>query len=404
MKNNYLFCLFLVGFISAQISFAQSVKTVTPETVGLSTDTLALASKKMQQYIDDSKQAGISNLIYKDGKIAFRKNFGFADIEKQKPIEDNTIYRIYSMTKPITAVALMTLFDLGKFSLDDKVSKYIPEFEGTQVYNPETKTLEPQVTELTIRHLLTHTSGIPYGWDQKAYVDSLYRATQASGTVLTIGERVKSLAKLPLKSQPGTKWEYGLGIDVAGYLVEVLSGTPLDVYMKTKIFDPLKMKDTGFYVPEEKHDRFCGVYAISNDSLIQPERMKEGFKKPVTLFSGGGGLVSTMDDYLNFCKMLLNGGALNGVQIIKEPTAQLIVTNQLPEGMKYEGTKGYGLAGSVNLETGVYSWSGAASTQFSIDAKNKMIILSFAQLMPNNFAYANDFKKIVNRALIEKNK
>ncbi len=305
------------------------------------------------------------------------------------------------MTKPITAVALMTLYDEGKFQLDDKVSEYIPEFEGAQVYNAETKSLEPQTEELTIRHLLTHTSGIPYGWDPKAYVDSLYRVRSAGTWDGTIGEKVKILAKIPLKSQPGTTYEYGLGIDVAGYLVEVLSGIPLDEYMKTKIFDPLNMDDTGFYVPEEKHNRLALVYSNMNDSLTAPQNMNEVFKKPVTLFSGGGGLVSTVDDYLTFCKMLLNGGELNGTRILKEETVQMIMSDQLPQGAKYADNKGYGLAGEVNYETGEYGWAGAASTKFWIDPKNDMIVITAAQLMPGNYSYAGEFKEIVDRAVVK---
>jgi len=315
-------------------------------------------------------------------------------------MSDSTIFRIFSMTKPITAVALMTLFDEGKFQLDDKVSKYIPEFSGAMVYNAETKTLEPQIKEMTIRHLLTHTSGLTYGWDQKAYVDSLYRATGASGWDGTIGEKVKIMTGLPLKHQPGTKWEYGLSIDVAGYLVEVLSGTPLDVYMKTRIFDPLKMEDTGFFVPEDKHNRFSGLNSMKSDSLIETSgEMSDAFKKPVTLFSGGGGLVSTLSDYLTFCKMLLNDGGLNGVRIITESAAKLIMTNQLPDSVIYTDKKGYGLAGEVNLETGVYGWAGAASTKFWIDPGNKMIVIFGTQLIPADFSYADELYKIVNSAV-----
>lgn len=398
MKQLLLVFAVLLIFGSSQYSCTTNKKANSPENVGLSSDTLVLAGKKMQEYIDSGKLAGISTLIYKNGQIVQRENMGFANIENQIPIKDNTIYRIYSMTKPITAVALMTLFDEGKFQMEDKIAKYIPEFEGAQVYNTETKTLEPQVNELTIRHLLTHTSGIPYGWDQKAYVDSLYRTLGAGAWDGTIGDKVKILAKLPLKSQPGTKWEYGLGIDVSGYLVEVLSGMPLDKYMKTKIFDPLKMVDTGFYVPEEKQDRFSGVFAIQDGKLVEPERMKEGFKKPVTLFSGGGGLTSTIDDYLIFCTMLLNGGELNGVRILKGTTAQLIMSNQMPEGTKYNDENGYGLAGNVNFKNGEYGWAGAASTKFWIDPKNEMIIITCAQLMPSDYTYANEFKKIVDSA------
>jgi CubicO group peptidase (beta-lactamase class C family) len=398
MKRIFIPVLSLTCFILLQVSCLN--KTVTPDSVGLSGDTLKLSTKKMQEYIDNGKLAGISVLIHKDGETVYHENFGYANLNEKKPMSDSTMFRVISMTKPITAVALMTLFDEGKFQLDDKVSKYIPEFKGAMVYNSETKILEPQIEEMTIRHLLTHTSGITYGWDQKAYVDSLYRATGASGWDGTIGEKVKILAALPLKYQPGTKWEYGLSIDVAGYLVEVLSGIPLDVYMKTRIFDPLKMNDTGFFVPEDKHSRFSGVNSINSDSLIEATgEMSEAFKKPVTLFSGGGGLVSTLNDYLSFCKMLLNKGELDGVRIITESAATLIMTNQLPDGIIYAENKGYGLAGDVNLETGVYGWAGAASTKFWVDPGNKMIVIFGTQLMPADFSYADQFYKIVNSAV-----
>ncbi len=401
--NKFLFTsILLFVFFVSQNSCTQSTKIVTPEDVGLSSNTLELANQKMQEYIDEGKLAGISTMIIKNGEMVNRKDFGFADLENQKPLENNTIFRIFSMTKPITAVALMTLFDEGKFELDDKVSKYIPEFKGAQVYNSETKSLEQQVDEMTIRHLLTHTSGIPYGWDQKAYVDSLYRVTGASGWEGTIGEKVKIIAGLPLKHQPGTKWEYGLSIDVAGYLIEVLSGMPLDVYFKTKIFDPLKMDDSGFYVPEEKHNRLSVLFSVREGNLMGAEgQMSKAFKSPVTLFSGGGGLVSTIDDYAKFCRMMLNGGELGGVQILDESTVKIVMTNQLPVGAKYTENAGYGLAGSVNLETGEYSWAGAASTKFWLDAENEMIIFAFAQLMPSNYSFADDFKKIVDSAVIK---
>jgi CubicO group peptidase (beta-lactamase class C family) len=243
---------FLILMSAVLIHFSCSQPKTNTDLNGLSADTLQLATEKLQEYIDSSKFAGISALIYKDGETVYREKLGYANLETEQPMEDNTIFRIFSMTKPITAVALMTLYDEGKFELDDKVSQFIPEFAETKVYNSETKTLEAQENELTIRHLLTHTSGIPYGWDQNAYVDSLYRELSAGAWDGTIGEKVKIMASLPLKSQPGTKWEYGLSIDVAGYLIEVLSGMPLDEYMKTVIFDPLGMEDTGF-LPRKKN-------------------------------------------------------------------------------------------------------------------------------------------------------
>ena len=399
MKNLIPPFFVLMSAVLIQFSCSTNVST---EVNGLSVDTLELASEKMQEYIDSGKLAGISALIYKDGETVYRENFGYADLEAQQPMEDNTIFRIFSMTKPITTVALMTLYDEGKFKLDDKVSAYIPEFAATKVYNSETKTLEPQQEEMTIRHLLTHTSGIPYGWDQNAYVDSLYSVSGAGGWDGTIEEKVKIMASLPLKHQPGTTWEYGLSIDVAGYLVEVLAGMPFDEYLKTQIFEPLGMDDTGFYAPEEKHDRLSALHTVQSGSLKKAEGgMSMAFMQPVTLFSGGGGLVSTIDDYLKFSKMLLNGGELNGKRIIEESTAQLIMTDQLPEGVRYEGNKGYGLAGSYDPETGEYGWAGAASTKFWISPENDIIVITGAQLMPADYSYADEFKSIVDRAVTD---
>ncbi len=399
MKRFYPLLLILVSVGLIQFSCSQTSNNTALN--GLSADSLQLAHEKLQEYIDSSKFAGISALIYKDGETVYRENLGYTDLESEKPMEDNTIFRIFSMTKPVTAVALMTLYDQGKFNLDDKLSEFIPEFTDTKVYNPETKSLEPKENELTVRHLLTHTSGIPYGWDQNAYVDSLYRELSAGAWDGTIGEKVKILATIPLKNQPGTKWEYGLSIDVAGYLVEVLSGKPLDEYMKIVIFDPLGMDDTGFYAPEEKHNRLSGLYSRQSGNL-EPARgdMSLAFKNPVTLFAGGAGLVSTMDDYLDFCKMLLNGGELNSTRILSEEAVILIMSNQLPSNVTYRENMGYGLAGGVNLTNGEYGWAGAASTKFWINPKQNMIVITMAQLMPADYSYADAFKKVVDRAVV----
>ncbi|MCK5692090.1 MAG: beta-lactamase family protein, partial [Bacteroidales bacterium] len=383
-KHLYLLSL-LAALLILIVSCGQNSQTATPEKVGLSSDTLALATQKMQEFIDSGKWAGIATLVMKDDKIVYRERFGYANIEEELPIEDNNIFRIFSMTKPVTAVALMTLYDEGKFELDDKLSTYIPEFADVMVYDPETKSLEPQKDELTIRHLLTHTSGIVYGWGQ-SYVDSLYRVTGVGGwDSATIGDKVKIMAGLPLKFQPGTAWEYGLSIDVAGYLVEVLSGIPLDEYFQSRIFTPLKMNDTGFSVPEDKHEWLAGLYRLDSEGkLVSAGSFGDRFKQPAMVFSGGGGLVSTMDDYLSFCRMLLNGGTLNGVKILEESTVKLIMSDQLPATASYREGIGYGLSGQVNLESGEYSWAGAASTNFWIDPSTQMIIICYAQLMPSD--------------------
>jgi CubicO group peptidase (beta-lactamase class C family) len=401
MKKLQLSLAILLSVILIQISCTQSNKSGVSEKAGLSGDSLNVAANLMQQYVDSGKLAGISVMVVRNNETAFRKNFGLADIQNNKPVEDNTIFRIFSMTKPITAVALMTLYDEGKFKLDDKVSDFIPEFAETKVYNAETKTMETQNTPMTIRHLLTHTSGLTYGWDQKSYVDSLYRVTGASGWDGILGDKIKILAGIPLKHQPGTKYEYSVSIDVAGFLVEVLSGMPLDKYMKTRIFDPLKMEDTGFYVPEDKYTRFSVLYNLGENGKLKgpDDPANDNFKKPTTLFSGGGGLVSTIDDYSRFAQMLLNGGELDGSRILKDSTVQMIMSNQLPAGVNYNNGNGYGLGGSVDMTTGEYGWSGAASTHFTLDRKNNMIIIAMTQYMPFDIGYAQEFIKNVHKAL-----
>ncbi len=402
MKKLFLFITLFTAVILFQTSCTNNKKQSAADVAGISGDSIESALNIVQQYIDSGKQAGISVMVIRNNETVVRKNFGFADMPNKKPIEDNTIFRVFSMTKPVTTVALMTLYDEGKFKLDDKVSDFIPEFAETKVYNAETKTLEPQATPMTIRHLLTHTSGLTYGWDQKSYVDSLYRATGASGWDGVLGDKIKILAGIPLKHQPGTTYEYSVSIDVAGYLVEVLSGMPLDKYMKTKIFDPLKMEDTGFYVPEEKLGRLSNVYTLINDSLKEDPSMNgSNFKVPATLFSGGGGLVSTMNDYSRFACMLLNGGELDGTRILTQQTVDMIMTNQLPAGVNYENGGSYGLGGSVNPEKGHYGWSGAASTHFVVDKKNSMVVIAMTQFMPFNIEYAIKFVDKIEKGVVK---
>lgn len=402
MKKLVFFLIFAsaIGFL---VSCNQAGKTETKIVNGLSKDTLDLATAAVKKYVDDGNLAGVSVMVIKNGETVLSEQYGYADMENQKPMDNQTIFRAFSMTKPITAAALMILYDEGKFQLDDKVSDYIPEFAETQVYNAETKKLEPQQNPITIRNLLTHTSGLTYGWDMNSYVDSLYRVTGASDWDAPLAEKVKILAGIPLKYQPGTKWEYGLSIDVAGYLVEVLSGISLDEYFKTKIYDPLKMDDSGFYVPEEKLDRFASIYTKEeNGKLIKYENvLQEIFKKPVVLFSGGGGSVETVEDYSHFALMLLNGGEWNGTRILNESTVKLMMSDQLPEGVEYQDAGGYGLGGSYNTQNSQYGWSGAASTFFTVDPKNNMIVLAFTQYMPFDISYALEFNSIVHRAIVE---
>lgn len=403
-KTVSLFSYFLV--LSILFMGCSSPKKSTPEALGISSELLNAAQAEMQKSIDDGKLVGFSTMVIKNGQVVQRANLGFADKEANKPMADKIIFRMFSMTKPVTAVALMKLFDEGKFQLDDKVSKFIPEFANIKVYTPNESgfTLEEQENEMTIRNLLTHTSGISYGWDYPSYVDSIYRARKVGGWDGTIGEKVKLLGDIPLNFQPGTQWKYGLSIDVAGYLVEILSEMPLDEYFKAAIFEPLGMDDAGFFVPEEKHDRLCALYTVDKEGKLKADDgpMTDGFKNPVTLFSGGGGMVATIEDYARFCKMLLNGGELEGTRILSPEATQLILSNQLPETAEYEnGKAGYGLAGAVQFDDGEYSWAGMASTNFWINPEKQMIIITGTQLLPSDYTFGNAYKDLVEKAIIQ---
>jgi CubicO group peptidase (beta-lactamase class C family) len=369
---------------------------------GLSVDSLNLARDKMKAYVDNGELPCVSTLVIKDGNIVYQFTYGMADIEEGRALTENSIFRIYSMSKPVTAAALMILYDEGKFQLDDPVAMYIPVFKDTKVY-ADGEVVDQQ-EPFTIRHLLTHTAGFTYGWGQGSYVDSLYRTLRTGGIwgTETLEEMINAVATIPLKHQPGTTYEYSISIDVAGYLVEVLSGMSFDKFLHDRLFGPLGMDDTGFEVPEEDFNRLAMIYTKNKDSLeLTPvPDMTNGVKQKVTLFSGGGGLVSTISDYSKFGQMLLNGGKLNGVRILEKSTVKLIMSDQMPEAVEYEG--GYGLGGYVNLEDGSYGWSGAASTDFVVNPSQNMVILSFTQYVPfMGVPFADQYKKIVLNALVK---
>jgi len=368
----------------------------------LSKEVLKEADKKMETYVEEGKLSGISLMILKDGEAVHQKSFGMANIEEERPLEKDAVFRIYSMSKPVTTAALMMLYEEGKFQLDDPVAQYIPVFENTMVWVDGQEV--PQEEAFTVRQVLTHTAGFCYGWGQ-SHVDSMYNQACQGGIWATrsLSDMMKVLSGIPLKYQPGSKWEYSVSIDVAGYLVEVLSGMTFDVFLQTRLFDPLKMVDTGFEVPREDFGRLAMIYSENKDSgkLTPVEELTKGVMKPADIFSGGGGLVSTIGDYARFGQMLLNGGELDGVRVLEESTVKLIMTDQMPSTASYHKGMGYGLGGQVNMKTGEYSWSGMAATYFVLDPENEMMVLAFTQYVPNSkYKFADEYMALVREALV----
>jgi CubicO group peptidase (beta-lactamase class C family) len=398
------------------------MNTITPEQVGLSSTRLGRIGSVMQAYVEQGKYAGIVTMIARRGQIAHFECFGMMDVEAGAPMQSDTIFRIYSMTKPITSVAVMMLYEEGQFQLNDPVSKFIPEFQNTKVFVNRTELgleLADPEREMTIRDLLTHTSGLSYGSDQDSPVDALYReATQKVGGDLTLEGMVRELVKLPLAYQPGSAWRYSVSTDVLGYVVEVVSGLSFDAFLEQRIFEPLGMVDTGFHVPEEKITRFVTVYGPAEGGglkVIDTPATSE-YAKPPSYLSGGGGLVSTATDYMRFAQMLLNRGELDGTHLLGRKTIELMTTNHLPStllpfavGTDPVNGYGFGLGWKVLMDVtqakilgseGTYGWGGAASTEFWVDPEEELVGLIMVQFMPY-YPLVEEFQVLAYQAIID---
>ena len=399
------------------------MKTTNPDKLGLSKDKLnAMEDFFKDKYIQKGKLAGIQTLVARRGKVIHFESSGLRDVENNKKIEKDTIFRIYSMTKPITSVALMQLFEKGLFQLADPVSKFLPEFKNPKVFisgsYPHFMT-RPADREISIRDLLTHTAGLTYGFHYRTNIDHAYRKvwsgprgdnTDFSFPPLNLENFSQSIASLPLEFSPGDKWNYSVATDICGRLVEVLSGMTLDVYFSKHIFKPLKMKDTGFFIPKNKINRFASCYERTPKEYLKLQDTgdnKSGYSSSPLHLSGGGGLVSTTQDYYNFCQMLLNGGTFEDKRILSRKTIELMTSNHLPENqdmvtmgsegsfseIRYKGV-GFGLGFGVNIDladtqnsgsVGSYNWGGAASTFFWVDPEEELICILMTQLMPSGY-------------------
>lgn len=423
---------------SGPISSAASGKSdhefpaVAPEEVGMASARLANIREVMNRHLAEKQIPGASGLIARRGKIAYQETFGMADMETGKPMRMDTIHRIYSMSKPITSVAVMMLYEEGRFQLNDPVSKYLPEFSKMQVWvdekDPQTgqpmlKTA-PAKRPITIRDLLRHTAGLTYGVFGDTPVDREYRKARILGES-NLAEFVKDLAAIPLQYEPGTRWHYSVSVDVLGRLVEVLSGKSFDQFLQERIFTPLDMKDTGFTVPADKKDRLAALYTLTKEGKLQPAKICstrqeciEKFPNAVPSFlqslgmqSGGGGLVSTAYDYLHFCQMMLNQGQYNGKRLLSRKTVQLMSSDSLGTipgmgpgygfGLGFQVSKAPGEAGMMG-SPGEYNWGGAAGTKFWIDPQEELIGIFMIQILPHTgLEYGSEFRVLTYQAIAD---
>jgi CubicO group peptidase (beta-lactamase class C family) len=403
------------------------METVQPEKHGFSSTRLARIRPVMQRFVDEGKFAGILTVIARKGEVVHCDSVGMMDIEAGRSLQEDNIFRIYSMTKPIASTAVMMLYEEGCFRLSDPVSEFLPEFKDVQVAESGADgkmKLVPPVRPITIHDLLTHTAGLCYGWDENDPADKLFRETMEPLWGLrgpnALRDFTRAIASVPLRHQPGQLFHYSAAIDVLGRLVEVVAGMPLGDFLRQRIFEPLGMVDTSFFVPAEKVDRFAHMYGpVEENGAGAPSKLKDidplessSYLLPDRLQGGGGGLTSTAWDYLRFCQMILNGGELDGARLLGRKTVDLMRMNHLPEG-KYQADNpahGFGLGGYVLLDlakassngsVGNWGWGGAANTFFWIDFQEQIIPVIMIQHMPfQPYPIEDIFKNLVYQAMI----
>ena len=405
---------------------AKSLSNTKPERVGMSSERLQRMSEMSQRYVDEGRVAGIVNIVARNGKVGQFQATGNKGIDDPRPLQKDDLFRIYSMTKPITATALMQLYEQGKFHLSDPVHKFVPELKDVQVLNEDGE-LVPVERPMTMQQLLTHTTGMSYGFNpindpvDKLYVDAKLWAAK------DLDDFAAKLAELPLKFQPGAQWHYSVAVDVTGLVVQRLSGQRFDEYLAEHIFAPLGMRDTFFAVPEAKAERFLPNHIMNPQTgkmITIPNDNSDAMRdySNVSLFSGGGGLVSTAMDYMRFAEAMRNGGELDGVRILGAKTVDYMSTNHLNASISAGGNGetpalngalrgfgfglGFGLvvdpaAGGVIGSVGEFNWGGAAGTVFWIDPVEEIVVVSMIQLMSSPWPLRSDLKVATYQALID---
>ena len=394
---------------------AGEMPTAKPKDVGLDADKVQQAHDAVKTLVDKKEMAGAVVAVARKGKVVMFEAFGESEAGSGKPMKPDAIVRIYSMTKPITTVAAMILVEEGKIGLDDPVSKHLPEFKDRRVHAGKGDETTAAKNEVTVRDLMRHTAGLTYGVFGNTPVDQLYRKAAVLSAADTNQDLAAKLGKLPLMFEPGTRWHYSVATDVLGRVVEVASGKPLDEFFAERIFKPLDMRDSGFFVPADKLDRFAANHGTTDMKLVATEKAATSrYRNKPKFVSGGGGGVSTARDYLRFCQMFLNGGELDGVHILKKESIAEMSKNQLSEGaMKAKNGgradvgEGFGLGFGVRVgkddpvvgrAVGEYYWGGAASTHFWISPNQELAVVALEQYMPNRPKLAQAIKPLIYQA------
>ena len=409
---------------------AADLETASPSEVGVSAERLERLERLdagMQRLVDEGKLAGVVTMLARHGKVVFVDAVGKQDVSAGTPMARDTIFRIYSMTKPITGVAMMMLHEEGKFRLGEPVSKYIPGFANLKVHVGDRADGSPRLEDadrsMTMAELMSHTGGLGYGLGASNHVDRLYREHGVLNADATLASMIDKLSNLPLLAQPGTRWFYSVGVDVQGYLIEQLSGQPFAEFLEERIFEPLGMVDTAFYVPEAKLDRVAGIYRDGEDGGLAKTDMGPTRTSMPAGPSGGGGLWGTADDYLRFAQMMLNGGELDGVRLLSPRTVELMQTNYVTDEARRTMVaggaghwssmpgQGFGLDFAIALDPaatgepypkGVYYWGGAAGTWFWIDPVTDLTFVGMIQHLGPAAAHVQGISRnLVYQAVVE---
>ncbi len=408
--------LMLLGCWPGSI-IAQGLPTATPESAGLSSDRLARATAALQTHVEAGDIPGVVAAVARDGRLVYLAAVGHRDLETHSPMRADALFRLYSMTRPITSLAAMILWEEDRFELDDPVAMYLPQFEGQRVFvdaeEADLAQTRARHREITVEHLLLHTSGLG------SRSSAIYRAEGVRLRSITLPQMVDNAARVPLFEDPGTRWRYGISTTILGRLVEIWSRMPLDVFMQERIFEPLGMTDTVFWVDPSRADRLASVYRLSPDGDLRPHAIEQvPFTDPPALIEGGVGLVSTVADYVRFSQMFLNEGELDGRRVLRPETVALMTVNRIPDALQPIGFgrptpgRGWTLGFSVVMDPdafpfpvseGTFWWDGSAGTRFFVDPVQNMVIVIMAQVSPaggNGFREA--FTMLVDQAIDER--